>query len=85
MERDFGKRVSAFSAVGFQGWNAFFKIASVRACVRPSVRPSVQKPIALKSVDFTSPKMVGSKKRHIPFWTPFLPYNQSILRREKGS
>ena len=28
--------------------------------------------------------MVGSKKRHIPFWTPFLPYNQSILCREKG-
>ena len=39
-EGDFEKRVSAFSVVGFQGWNAFFKIVSVRACARPSVRPS---------------------------------------------
>ena len=34
----------------------FFKIC-------PCVRASVQKPIALESVDFASPKMVGSKKR----------------------
>ena len=34
----------------------------VRACVRPSV----QKPIAIESVDFASPKMGGSKKRQIP-------------------
>ena len=31
-----------------------------------SVRPSVQKPVALESVDVASPKMRGSKKRHIP-------------------
>ena len=28
------------------------------------VRPSVQKPIALVSVDFASPKVMGSKKRY---------------------
>ena len=39
-----------------------FQNLSVRACVRPSV----QKPISLESVDFASPKMVGSKKREIP-------------------
>ena len=33
--------------------------------MRPCVRPSVQKPIALESVDFASPKLRGSKKRQI--------------------
>ena len=33
--------------------NAFFKIAPARSCVRPSV----QKPKALESVDFASPKL----------------------------
>ena len=86
--------------VGFQSWKGILKnvcphfqlldfrvgahFSKLCPRVRAPVRPSVQKPIALKSVDFASPKMVGSKKRHIPFWTPFLPYNLSILCREKG-
>ena len=52
----------------------------VRACVRASI----QKPIALESIDFASPKWRVSKKRQIPFWTPFLPSNQSILYRKRG-
>ena len=42
----------------------------------PSVRPSVQVPIALVSVDFVAPEVMGYKKREIPFW--------SILFRKKG-
>ena len=61
--------------------NSFFEIASVR----PSVRASVQEPIVLASVDFASPKMMGSKKRHIPFRTPFLTSNRSISFLKKGS
>ena len=52
--------------------------------LRLSVRPSVQKPIALESVDFASPKVMGSRKRDIPLRSWFLPSNQSILFRKKG-
>ena len=46
-------------------------------------RPSVQEPIALVSVDFSSPKVMGTEKRHIPFWRLYLPSNRSICFREK--
>ena len=56
--------------------------ARVRPPVRLSVRPSVQKPIALESVDFASPKMRGSKET-FSYWD-WLPYDQSILCSKKG-
>ena len=61
-----GARVLSYPIFfGFRSWkeilkNAFFKNVSVR--VRASVRPS-RRP-ALESVNFASPKMWGSKKRH---------------------
>ena len=62
-------------------WISFVKgdfekthFSKLRACVRPS---GVQKPIALVSANFASPKVRGSKKRQIPFEL-FSPSNRSI-------
>ena len=52
--------------------------------VSSKLRPSVQEPIAQVSVDFASPKVMGSRRRHIPFRMLFLPSNQSICFLKKG-
>ena len=52
--------------------------------VSSKLRPSVQEPIAQVSVDFASPKVMGSRRRHIPFRMLFLPSNRSICFLKKG-
>ena len=61
-----------------------FENASVRPSVRECARACVQEPIAPVSVDFASPGVTGSKKKHIPFRVPFLPSNRSICCPKKG-
>ena len=51
--------------------------------VSSKLRPSVQEPIAQVSVDFASPKVMGSRRRHIPFRMLFLPSNRSICFLKK--
>ena len=45
---------------------------SARACVRSCVGPFAQEPVAILSVDFSSPKLRGSKKKYFVFAAVFL-------------
>ena len=57
-----GRRETSFLTLLF--WISFVEGDFEKRIFQKCVRPSVQTPIALESVDFASPKMWGSKKRH---------------------